>query len=127
GGSPHAGQAVRCATAAGVKRIRQLVQQAWPMTDPFFREQPAFVRRDRQSRSVLAGESAAARWAGTAHHRIVQLRVAGLEVHGVAPAAEDSQDVSALAVMLTALFDDSRDRGPVGGRDRCFGGSWVNV
>ena len=45
GGLPHAGQAVRYAAAAGVKRIRQLVQQAWLMADPFDREQLAFVRR----------------------------------------------------------------------------------
>jgi len=32
-------------------------------------------QRARQSRSVLAGQAAPARWAGTVHHRVIQLRV----------------------------------------------------
>jgi hypothetical protein len=74
-----------------------------------------------------AGEPAAARWAGTVHHRIVQVRVAGLVVRAVAPAAEDPQDVSALAVIPTASFDDSRGRRPVGGRDQRSADHWVTA
>jgi hypothetical protein len=127
GGSPHAGQAVRYAAAAGVKRIRQRVQQAWLMAAPLDRELSRVFGCNRPSRLVLAGEPAAARWAGTVHHRIVQVRVAGLVVRSVAPAAEDPQDVSALAVMFTASFDDSRGRRPVGGRDQRSAGHWVTA
>src|SRR5205823_8912962 len=108
GGLPHAGQAVRWAAAAGVKRIRQLVQQTCVMADPFRRRARAFVRRAGQS-SVLAWQAASARWAVTVHHRIVQLRVASVEVHPVAPAAEDPQDVSALTAIFTPAIDDCRD------------------
>lgn len=101
GGSPHTGQAIRNADAAGVKRIRQLGQQAWVMSDPFGREELALVRSDRQSRSALAGQFASAPRAGTVHHRIVQCGVTGLEIHPVAPPAEHPQDISAFTAILT--------------------------
>ena len=74
GGWPKTGQAIRNADAAGVKRIRQLGQQAWVMSDPFGREELALVRSDRQSRSALAGQFASAPRAGTVHHRVRPVR-----------------------------------------------------
>ncbi len=127
GASPHTGQAVRNADAVGVKRIRQLGQQAWVMSDPFGREQLAFVRRDRQSRSALARQFASATWAGTVHHRIVQCGVTGLEIHPVATSAEHPQDIAAFTAILTTSIDDACERARFGRRNQRPAGHWVTA
>ncbi len=127
GGSPHIGQAVRNADAAGVNRIRQPGQHAWVMSDPVGAEELASAQRGRQSRSALARQFASATWAGTVHHRIVECRVTGLEIHPVAPPAEYPQDVSAFTVILTTSIDDSLDRARFGRRNQGSAGHWVTA
>jgi hypothetical protein len=116
--SPHCGHACRYAAAAGVNRRRQSEQHLWVITYPFWSR--SSCSRVWQSRPVLSGQGPCARRADAIHHRVVQPRVLGFEVHAVASAAEDAQDVPALTAILVAPSGNPRRQRLLGGHDqRC--------
>jgi len=80
GESPHSGQAVMYAAAAGVKRSRQRGQQ----------------RRIIGSQRVLSGQAVPTCWADAVHHGVVGAFVIELEVDPVAPESGHPQNVPAL-------------------------------